>query len=78
MLKTILTPKEIRKSNASDFPNGTNIMVVNEKTREHICYIAINGRLHTTVTSAKTFKFLDCTPGTRGGWPYYIADFIYR
>jgi hypothetical protein len=36
------------------------------------------GEVKSTVFSYNANKDLNCTPGTRGGWPYYIADFLYR
>jgi hypothetical protein len=32
--------------------------------------------LKTTV-QGNDFNLLSCTPGVKGGWPYYIADFIH-
>lgn len=75
------TRKQLKSKNASDFKHGDMIKVGNYII--HIVYRS-GGRVHTTPTSFSwvedynTFKALDCTPGVRGGRPYYIDDFIHR
>ena len=75
------TRKQLKSKNASDFKHLDEIRVGNYLI--HLSYKS-GGKAHTTPTSFswvedyKTFKTLDCTPGVRGGRPYYIDDFLHR
>ena len=75
--------KELKYQNASSFDHGDMVHV--GKYLIHIWYKVHNGKtlkgtqmLHSTVEDLQTFNFLDCTPGTHGGFPYYIYDFLPR
>jgi len=75
------TRKQLKSKNASNFKHGDVIEVGNYII--HIVYKS-SGRVKPTPTSFswvedyRTFKSLDCTPGVRGGRPYYIDDFLHR
>jgi hypothetical protein len=75
------TRKQLRSKKASDFKHGDAIEVSNYLI--NIAYKS-GGRVRSAPTAfswvenAHTFKALDCTPGVRGGRPYYIDDFLHR
>ena len=60
---------------ASDFDDGD--ILVTKKYMINIRYGDYKRPLGTYVEDRKTHRILGCTPGTPGGWPYYIADFIH-
>ena len=66
----------LKKMNASDFEDGD--ILFTDKYMIYIVYGKYNAPLESYVEDRKTHKILGCTPGTPGGWPYYIADFLNR
>ena len=75
------TRKQLKSKKASDFKQGDMIRVGNYII--HIVYknrgkIRKSPTLGSWVEDARTFRSLDCTPGVRGGRPYYIDDFLHR
>jgi hypothetical protein len=75
------TRGQLKTENASNFKQGDMIIVGNYLI--NIIYKS-GGRTRTTPTlesgveDYSTFKACDCTPGVRGGRPYYIDDFLHR
>lgn len=75
------TRKQLKSKKASDFKHGDLIEV--GKYIIHIEYKS-GKRVKSSPTSfswvedRNTFKALDCTPGVRGGRPYYIDEFLHR
>ena len=76
------TRKQLKSKKASNFKHGDMIKVSN-----YIIHIVCkNGTRDNSpptpfkcwVEDYNTFKSLDCTPGVRGGRPYYIDDFLHR
>lgn len=78
---TTVTRKELKNLKASDFKTGDLIDVVDDNNNIiytiNIDYGIYKTPLKTTVVD-KNYKLLNCTAGTKGGWTYYIRDFIYR
>lgn len=75
-----LSRKELKNFKAVDFSEGDIIDVV-DKYGDVVYMINISfgeykRPLKTTVDD-KDYNVLNCTAGTKGGWPYYIADFIH-
>ena len=71
------TRKQLKSVNASVF--GVGDMVNVGAYTIHIEYkTASDIPLYSWVEHTRTFKSLDCTPGVRGGRPYYIDDFLHR
>lgn len=69
--------KELETKKAAAFQDGDIVRV----GKYRICIHWGASRLYPTKTYveiADTCKSLDCTPGTKNGWPYYIAAFITR
>lgn len=75
------TKKELKPLKACDFKEGDIVDVCDDNQNIlytiNISYGIYRRPLKTTVTD-KNYKLLCCTPGVRGGWPYYIADFIHK
>jgi hypothetical protein len=74
------TRKELKTLKAKDFTEG-DVIYINDKfgEQQYTIYISFGKYslpLKTTVED-KNFNTLNCTAGTKGGWPYYIADFIH-
>ena len=73
-----VTPKRLRKMNASDFKHGDIVDV--GRYSIHISYISNNGTKYNRPSLCsyveKDFRIIDCTPGIE--LPYYIADFLSR
>jgi hypothetical protein len=72
--------KELKNLKAVDFKEGDMVDVL-DKNGEVVYTINISfgeykRPLKTTVND-KNYNMLNCTAGTKGGWPYYIADFIH-
>ena len=81
MALTTVRKEQLKKIKAIDFKEGDLIDIV-DKNGEVVYTINISfgpykSPLKTTVSN-KNYELLDCTPGVRGGWPYYIAEFINR
>jgi len=76
---TTFTRKQLSKSRAKDFKEGDLIDVLDKNNDViytiNISYGEFKSPLRTTVVD-KDYNLLGCTPGTKGGWPYYIANFI--
>lgn len=77
------TRKELKYQSASSFNHGDMVHV--GKYLIHIWYETHNGQslkgtqaLYSEVENLRTFEFLECTPGTYGGIPYYIDEFLHR
>lgn len=74
------TRKELKNLKASDFKEGDMIDVLDKNGdlvyTINISYGEYKRPLKTTVVD-KDYNTLNCTAGTKGGWPYYIADFIH-
>lgn len=75
------TREELKSENASDFKHGDMIEV--SKYIVHIRYEEENKMRKTPLSLSyiedrDSYRILDCTPGTRGGWPYYLDDFLHR
>jgi hypothetical protein len=74
------TKKELKNLKAVDFKNDDVIYVVDNNGEQiytiYISFGKYKRPLKTTVED-KNFKLLNCTAGTKGGWPYYIANFIH-
>lgn len=74
------TRKELKKLKAVDFKENDTVHVV-DNLGETIYDIIIGfgefKRPIRTIVYNSKFESLNCTPGTRGGWPYYIAEFIH-
>lgn len=79
MIKTV-TRKELKKLKARDFKEN-DIIEVADKFGDIIYTINISYGPYripmATTVNDKNYNVLSCTPGTKGGWPYYIADFIH-
>lgn len=79
MALTTATKKELKSLRAVDFKEDDMINVI-DKNGDVIYTIPISFGIYTrplkTTVTDKNYKLLGCTPGTPGGWPYYIADFI--
>jgi len=74
------TRKELKKLKAVDFKNDDVIYIVDKNgDQQYTIYINFGkySRPLKTTVEDKNFNTLGCTPGTKGGWPYYIADFIH-
>ena len=69
-----LTRKELKNTKASNFDEGDIIQI--GKYYIHIQYGQYKIPLRTWV-ERENGKILGCTPGTKNGWPYFIADFIH-
>jgi len=79
-MRKAVTKKELGAIKASDFSEGDIVDVI-DKNGDLLYFIFIEYGpykipLKTTVTD-KNYNYLDCTPGVKGGWPYYIANFIH-
>lgn len=74
------TRKELKSLKAIDFKEGDKVDVVNKfgelMYTINISFGEYKGPLKTTVED-KDWKELSCTAGVKGGWPYYIAEFIH-
>lgn len=71
----VILKSRIKEFNASDFAKGTTVYI---KSSDELIYsVKIDG-LRSHIMCEKTFKLLSCTPGVRGGWPYYLYDFLSR
>jgi len=75
-MKNDFKRSDLKELKGKDFPFNWWLGIINDK-QERIYCIHLNG-LKSSVINSKTGLFLDCTAGTRNGWPYYIRDFIYR
>lgn len=78
---TRATRKYLKIIKAVNFKEGDIIDVV-DKNGEllysiHISFGEYKRPLKTFVVD-RNYKMLNCTAGTKGGWPYYIAEFIHR
>lgn len=75
------TRKQLKNIKILDFKEGDTIKIVDTKG-EVIYTIDVsygNYKLPLkTVVLDKNMNILGCTAGTKGGWPYYIAEFIHN
>jgi len=80
MSLTTVIRSQLSKIKAVDFKENDLIDVVDKDGcllyTINISFGPYSVPMKTFVTD-KNFNILGCTPGTRGGWPYYIADFIH-
>jgi len=69
-----LTRQELKTRCPRDYADGDVIHV-----SKYLIHLKKSARGNSLKSWVETIdgKILDCTPGTRGGWPYYIADFIH-
>jgi hypothetical protein len=75
-MKIEFNKRELASVKPADFGEVKTIYIT-DKFGAAIYQVYLDG-LKSTVFSYNANKDLNCTPGTRGGWPYYIADFLYR
>jgi len=79
-MEYMFTRKELNTKNASSFKEGDIITIV-DKNKDYIYTIDIHYGNYkipmATTVSDRNYNVLNCTPGTKGGWPYYISNFIY-
>lgn len=80
MALTTVTRKQLSELKSTDFLENDIINVLDRNNEViytiHISYGQFKLPLKTTVTD-KDYNLLGCTPGTKGGWPYYISNFIH-
>lgn len=83
-MKTLTyTRKELNKLNASDFADNSIVTIIDSKTKDPIYFVnLVKGQFKTFGLKSEVrdsnYRYLDCTPGVRGGRPYYIHEFINR
>ena len=74
-----LTKAELRLRSVKDFRDGDIVEV--GKYQIFIKYTDREERVYSNPLCTyveKDYKQLNCTPGVKGGWPYFIYDFIHR
>lgn len=80
MALTTVTRAELKNIKAVNFKEGDMVDVLDKNGDViytiNISYGPYSVPLLKTTVSDKDYNLLGCTPGTKGGWPYYIADFI--
>ncbi len=67
---------ELKGRGAYEFADGDVVVVRKYFIYIHFCYTP--PRPMKTWVETRDGKPVNSTPGTRGGWPYYIDDFISR
>ena len=76
-MRHILSKKELKQRAGNEFNEGDIVNV--GKYDIHICYGPYTTPyLKSWVENLHNNSILDCTCGVRGGWPYFIGDFLHR